>query len=97
MKPRSRSPGEWIRLMKRQALLMLLWRAFYPSGNSKPTGLDRFHLPLITDFWGRILVRRHVAFAPESNQKHKTKHTHENNDLQRTRWSVRLGISRKHI
>jgi hypothetical protein len=43
--------GKWIRLMKRQALLMLLWTAFYPSGDSKPTGLYRFHLPLIADFW----------------------------------------------
>jgi hypothetical protein len=25
-------PGEWIRLMKRQALLMLGWTAFYPLG-----------------------------------------------------------------
>jgi len=43
-------PGEWIRLMKRQALLMLSWAAFYPSGDSKPTGLDRFYLQLIGDF-----------------------------------------------
>ena len=50
--------GEWIRLMKRQALLMLSWTAFYPSGDSKPTGLDRFYLQLIVDFWGRILLRR---------------------------------------
>jgi hypothetical protein len=53
-------PGEWTRLMKRQALLMLEWTAFYPSGDSKPTGLDRFYLPLIADCWGRILVRRRM-------------------------------------
>ena len=45
--------------MKQEALLMLEWTAFYPSGDSKPTGLDRFHLPLIADFWGRIIVGRH--------------------------------------
>ena len=49
--------GEWIRLMKLQALLLLEWTAFYPSGDSKPTGLDRFYLQLIVDFWGRILLR----------------------------------------
>jgi len=43
---------EWIRLMKRQALLMLSWTAFYPSGDSKATGLYRFYLQLIADFWG---------------------------------------------
>jgi hypothetical protein len=37
-------------ISKRQTLLMLLWKAFYPSGDSKPTGLYRFHLPLIADF-----------------------------------------------
>jgi hypothetical protein len=31
---------------------------FLPSGDWKATGLDRFDLPLTTDFWGRILVRR---------------------------------------
>src|SRR5437762_12604212 len=45
--------------MKQEALLMLEWTAFYPSGDSKPTGLDRFHLPLIADFWGGIIVARH--------------------------------------
>src|SRR5437867_12779312 len=45
--------------MKQGALLMLEWTAFYPSGDSKPTGLDRFHLPLIADFWGRIIVGQH--------------------------------------
>ena len=30
--------GEWIRLMKRQPLLMLAWTACYPSGDSKATG-----------------------------------------------------------
>ena len=34
--------GEWIRLMKRQSLLMLAWTAFYPSGDSKTPGLYRF-------------------------------------------------------
>ncbi len=28
--------------------------------DSKPTGLYRFHLPLIADFWGRILLRRQI-------------------------------------
>ena len=31
---------------------------FYPSGDSKPTGLYRFHLTLIANFWDRILVIR---------------------------------------
>jgi hypothetical protein len=50
-------PGEWIRLIKRLAVLMLAWTAFYRSGDSKATGLDRFYLPLIADCWGRIFVR----------------------------------------
>jgi hypothetical protein len=32
--------AEWIRLMKRQALLMLGWTACSPSVDSKATGLD---------------------------------------------------------
>jgi hypothetical protein len=32
---------------------------FYFSGDSKATGLDRFDLALIADFWDRILVRSH--------------------------------------
>jgi len=52
--------GEWIRLMKRQALLMLAWTAFYPSGDSKATGSYRFYLQLITGFYSRILVRRQI-------------------------------------
>ena len=45
--------------MKRQALLMLAWTAFCPSGDSKPTRLYPFYLPLIADFWRRIIVERH--------------------------------------
>jgi len=53
--------GEWTRLMRRQSLLMLEWTAFYPSGatHRQPDYTD-FYLPLIADFWGRILVRRQI-------------------------------------
>ena len=44
--------------MKRQALLLLACAASYRSGDSKATGLYRFYLQSIADFWGRILVRR---------------------------------------
>ena len=50
--------GEWIRVMKRQVLLMPAWTACYSSADSNPTRLYRFHLPLIADCWRRILVRR---------------------------------------
>jgi hypothetical protein len=53
--------GEWTRLIRRQSLLMLEWTAFYPSGatHRQPDYTD-FYLPLIADFWGRILLIRQI-------------------------------------
>ena len=50
--------GEWIRVMKRQVLLMPAWTACYSFADSNTTRLYRFYLPLIADCWRRILVRR---------------------------------------
>jgi len=50
--------GEWIRLMKRQVLLMPAWTACYSFADSNTTRLYRFYLSLIADCWRRILVRR---------------------------------------
>src|SRR6266446_9750365 len=38
---------------------------FYPPSAFQATGSYRFYLPLITDFWGRILVRRFHLMAKQ--------------------------------
>src|SRR5439155_7104261 len=55
-----------------------------PNQSMKPTAPPRMRsvcLPQHPAVAYLCLVRRHVAFAPKSNHKHKTKHTNENNDL----------------
>ena len=41
---------------------------FYPPSLFQATGLYRFYLPLIADFWSRILVRRQ-SHPPRENQR----------------------------
>src|SRR5947207_4349439 len=43
---------------------LLICLRFYPPSAFQATGLHRFYLPLIADFWGRILVRPDSCLYP---------------------------------